>query len=81
MHECLNQVTAWCKNKQKQKKSLNPNSRMSNYNNKQKIGWKDWFFFFNLLYDNWYFIALYILLCYLLFKTFKKKYRCLTQGG
>lgn len=44
MHECLNQVTAWCKNKQKQKKIHKPKLE-NNYNNKQKIGWKDWFFF------------------------------------
>lgn len=45
MHECLNQVIAWCKNKQKQKKNPYTKSTMTNYNKNQKIGWKDWFFF------------------------------------
>lgn len=51
MHECLNQVTAWFKNKEKPKKPQTQ-PRINNYNNKQKIGGKYWFFFL-LLYDNW----------------------------
>lgn len=84
MHECLNQLIAWCKNKKKKKKEISkPNPQWITTIKSRKLAEKTdfFFFFFNLLYDNWHFIALYILLCYLLFKILQKKYSCLTQGG
>lgn len=82
MHECINQVTTWFKNTHKKKPTpCQPQSKMNNYNNKQKIGWKLGFnviFFLNccMITDRFYSSVHTSLL-----PNIWNQYRCLTQGG